>query len=61
MIHLVRSFVWPILLPVALSMGWQNSVFLLLIISLYANWATDIGAYQAWKARREVANSEGFS
>lgn len=49
--------IWPALLPIALLMGWQDSVFFVLLLSLYANFASDISAWQASKAREAVQDS----
>lgn len=51
-LHLCRAAVWPLALPVILFLGLQDSVFLVLCLSLYANMAGDIGAWQAARAER---------
>lgn len=50
--HLLRSAVWPLALPLILVIGLQDSVFLVLCLSLYANFAGDISAWQAARAER---------
>lgn len=50
--YLVRATGWVVLLPVAVALGWQTSVFLVFVLSVYANFATDLGAYQAARARQ---------
>jgi hypothetical protein len=52
--YLVRAWLWPVLLVIAIWHGWESSVFLVFVLSIYANWSTDIGAYQAAMARREA-------
>jgi hypothetical protein len=51
-LHLARAMLWPIALPAILLLGVQDSVFLVLCLSLYANMAGDIGAWQAARAER---------
>lgn len=51
--HLARAMFWPIVaLPLILILGLQTSVFLVLCLSLYANFSGDIGAWQAARAER---------
>lgn len=50
--HLARAVVWPLALPAILILGWQDSVFLILCLSLYANFTGDIGAWQAARSGR---------
>lgn len=57
-LYLVRAYFWPALLPIALVFGWQSSVFLVFALSLYSNYATDIGAYQAARARQAADTEE---
>ena len=60
--HLARAIFWPVSLPAIILLDLQDSVFLVLILSLYANMASDISAYQGAKAEKEAkrnnANSE---
>lgn len=50
--HLARAAIWPAALPAIMVLGWQDSVFLVLVLSLYANFAGDISAWQAARAER---------
>lgn len=52
LVHAGRALIWPLALPVILLIGLQDSVFLVLCLSLYANMAGDIGAWQAARAER---------
>lgn len=54
--HLARAIAWPISLPIIFALGAQDSVFLVLCLSLYANLAGDVSAWQAARAER-VLNS----
>lgn len=49
---LARMSIWPVLLPAAILLGWKNSVFFVLVLSLYANFAGDFAAYQGARAER---------
>lgn len=50
---LIRAWTWPLLVPVCVYFGWHTSVFVVFLYSTYANWASDMGAYQAFMSRRE--------
>lgn len=50
--HLSRAAAWPIITAAAVLLGWQESVFLILLYSTYANLGADIGAWQAARAER---------
>jgi hypothetical protein len=46
-IHLASAIFW---IPFALfvfAVGWENSVFLIFLLSVYANFKTDWGAFHA--------------
>lgn len=50
--HLVRAWLsGPGAVVVALVFGWQASVFYVLCMSGYANFASDLSAYQGAKAK----------
>jgi hypothetical protein len=49
--HLVRAAGWVALVPVAILMGWHESVFLVFLMSAYANIMTDVGAWEAKQAQ----------
>lgn len=53
--HLARACFWIAMIPVAILMGWHNSVFVIFLYSTYANFIGDIDAWQA--ARAEGADS----
>lgn len=46
-------WVWAALLPPTL-IWWKNSILWVLLISLYANWVSHFGAYQASRAEEAV-------
>jgi uncharacterized membrane protein len=52
--HLVMIIVWTIMFPVALLTGLKDSLPFIVGISLYANWATEVGAWQASRAEVRV-------
>lgn len=49
---LIRAWTWPVLVPVFVYLGWHTSVFVVFLYSTYANWASDMGAHQAFLSRR---------
>lgn len=51
--HLLMSGVWMFLLIPTL-LWWPNSVLWVLVISLYANFASHLSAYQAAKAEKTL-------
>lgn len=50
--HLCRAMFWPLMVPVAILLGWQASVFLIFLYSSYANCAADIASFSAARADR---------
>lgn len=48
--HLWRACFWLAMVPVAVLMGWHESVFLVFLYSTYANF---IGDVDAWEAGRD--------
>lgn len=50
--HYIRAAIWPISLPFIYFLGGANSVFLVLCLSLYANFASDLAAGQAAEAKK---------
>jgi hypothetical protein len=44
--HRLRAAVWVILLPIALKF-WPDAVWFVIVCSLYANFAGDLGAAEA--------------
>lgn len=57
-VHLVRAWMWWLLLPVIILCGLQASVFVLLIYSTYANFAADMATYEGAKNRKENKESD---
>lgn len=51
-VHLLRALIWPAMLPAIFLLEWQESVFLVICLSLYANFSGDISAWQAARASR---------
>ena len=49
-IHLVLSILWVIMIPVAIFTGWIESIIFVAAISIYANFAGHIAAYEAARA-----------
>lgn len=56
--HLCMSFVWPALVVPAL-LWWKQSIIFVILVSLYANFATDSGAYRALRAELEAEKGNG--
>ena len=55
--HLVEAYIW-ILLAIPSILWWKDSVFWVIVISLYANYKTAISAHEGRKARK-AAESDG--
>lgn len=55
-VHLYRAWAWWPLLVVVLLLGWHESVFLVLIYSTYANFASDLATYEGAANRAENGN-----
>lgn len=55
---LVRGWMWPALVPLAVLLHLHESVFVVFLYSTYANWASDLGTYQAFRARRQSNTEE---
>lgn len=53
--HLVMMGVWTLAL-IPTFLWWGQSILFVLFVSLYANWATHFGAWQACRA--ETASKE---
>ena len=51
-VHLARACFHVLLVPIAFKLGWQTSIALLFLQSSYANWASDVGSWQAARAER---------
>jgi hypothetical protein len=54
--HLARAAIWVLLVPVVLLSSLKNAVWFVILLSLYANFAGDVSAWQA--ARAEQAKGE---
>lgn len=50
--HLARSAVWVVLVPVVLLTALKDAVWFVILLSLYANFAGDVSAWQAARAER---------
>lgn len=55
--HLGRAFSWWVILAIVILVGWQNSVFLVLVYSTYANFGTDLSTWQSRRAERKADSS----
>lgn len=49
---LARVLAWPAMLAAILALGWQESVLVVIVLSVYANAAGDFSAYRAARAER---------
>jgi hypothetical protein len=59
-LHLVGAFLWVAAAVPITAFPWlRNSVYLVLLISLYANIVGHWSAYEASKAKEEVEPTEG--
>jgi hypothetical protein len=52
--HLVRAGFWIAMVPVIFLLGVQDSVVVVFLYSTYANFASDLGAYEGAKAKEEA-------
>lgn len=50
--HLARASLWLLLVPVVLLTGLKDAVWFVILLSLYANFAGDVSAWQAARADR---------
>lgn len=55
-LHGVLSIIWLIMIPVAIYTGWIGSIIFVAAISIYANFAGHIAAFEA--ARSELLSEE---
>jgi hypothetical protein len=55
--HLVSTFAWLPATALIIVLNLQNSVFLVLLLSIYANVKTDWGDYHAARAEETDANN----
>lgn len=53
-LHFGLLILWAVMFPVAELTGLKQSLPFVVGISLYANWATEFGAYQASRAELRV-------
>jgi hypothetical protein len=52
--HLARSAVWVLLVPVVLLTTLKEAVWFVILLSLYANFAGDVSAWQAARVERRM-------
>jgi hypothetical protein len=52
-LHLASAIAWAPVTAVIVYLGLQDSVFLVLLLSIYANVKTDIGDYHAARAEEQ--------
>lgn len=50
--HLTRAGIWLLLVPIVLATSLKDAVWFVILLSLYANLAGDVSAYQAARAER---------
>jgi hypothetical protein len=55
--HLARAAFWVLLVPVVLLTGLRNAVWFVILLSLYANFAGDVSAWQAARADRHAGEA----
>jgi hypothetical protein len=55
-IHLALSVLWAAMIPIAIFTGWIESIVFVAAISIYANFAGHIAAYEA--ARSECLSED---
>lgn len=55
--HLVEAYIW-IVLAVPSLLWWKESIFWVILISLYANYKTAISAHEGRKARKAAESSD---
>lgn len=53
--HLARASVWVLLVPIVLLTGLKDAVWFVILLSLYANFAGDVSAWQAARAEEKAA------
>lgn len=56
--HLSRAACWPIIFVLIIVFGLQESVLVVIALSVYANLAGDISAWQAARADRHARSGE---
>jgi hypothetical protein len=57
--HLVRASLWLLLVPIVLLTSLKEAVWFVILLSLYANFAGDISAWQAAReGRRRESHDE---
>lgn len=54
--HLVLAIAWVMMIPIAIVLGWITSIVFVAAISIYANFAGHIAAFEA--ARSELLSEE---
>lgn len=57
-LHLVMIGVWTVMVPVALLTSLKTSLPFVVFISLYANWSTEVAAWQASRAEARVDEAQ---
>ena len=55
-IHLVLAIAWVLMIPIAIFFGWIASIVFVSAISIYANFAGHLAAYEA--ARSECLSED---
>lgn len=56
--HLVMMCAWPAL-AIPAVLWWKESIVLVILLSLYANFAGDFAAYQAARIEAQQDNDTG--
>lgn len=55
---LARAGLWVVLTPIILLTELKEAIWVVLLLSLYANFATDLSVYRAAKADRHAKKEE---
>lgn len=55
--HLARASIWVLLVPVVLLSSLKDAVWFVILLSLYANFAGDVSAWQAARADRHLGDA----
>lgn len=56
-VHGIAMDIWLLAIPVAIITGWVLSVAFISAASIYANFASHFGSYQAARAEEEAQDS----
>lgn len=49
--HQYRAAFWIIMVPICFALGWHKSIIVIFLYSTYANFASDLSAWVAKRAK----------